>query len=244
LLICSAACNAVLSFVACVNDDIVVLRSGERARATFQRETGGVSQIDRQSASITRSTCSLPALRPKPSRTVKRTRRVGRRRTSTRALAASDVLIRPVCRRLSSSSNSLKHGICPATILQKMQSGSVFNVLPVQALVRREGTSIARPYRLRYLRRQPLYDLPSQQVRRSEQPHRAAAPSWPGLSPLPRSGGFVPLAADSKPLGAVVFLRPERQGAPPPIPYRRAPCAAVVSGSWRRPRRYHTPLLL
>jgi hypothetical protein len=31
---------------------------------------------------------------------------------------------------VSSSSKSLKHGICPATILQKMQLGSVFMHLP------------------------------------------------------------------------------------------------------------------
>jgi hypothetical protein len=64
----------------------------------------------------------------------------------------------------------------------------------------------------------PPRDRPWQQAHRSDQRHRAAVPSQPGLSLLPRPAGLERLAADNSPRGAVVSLRPKPQEAPPPIP--------------------------
>src|SRR5205823_4026680 len=51
------------------------------------------------------------------------------------------------------------------------------------------------------LQRLPRPDRRQQQADHSEQPRRAAVPSWRRLSPLPRLGGLEWLAADNKPPG-------------------------------------------
>src|SRR5262249_38994915 len=86
---------------------------------------------------------------------------------------------------VSSSSNSLKHGVCPATISQKMQSGSDFiyllsvrNRLIANSQAAHsdpsEGTSFTRSYCLSCSVNRDA-DRPSQQAHRTraafEQPH-------------------------------------------------------------------------
>jgi len=68
----------------------------------------------------------------------------------------------------------------------------------------------------------PSRDRNQPQADRSEKPHQAAVPSWPGSSPLPRSVWLGQLSAGNKPPIAAVSLRPELQEVPPPTPFRFA----------------------
>jgi hypothetical protein len=67
------------------------------------------------------------------------------------------------------------------------------------------------------------------QADRTEQPHRAAASSGPGLSPLPRPVGLERHSAGNKRPIAVLPLRPRPSEAPLPIPSRFALHSAVVA---------------
>jgi hypothetical protein len=62
----------------------------------------------------------------------------------------------------------------------------------------------------------PSRDRHQPQADRSEKPHQAAVPSWPGSSPLPRSVWLGQLSAGNKPPIAAVSLRPKPQEVPPP----------------------------
>src|SRR5215471_13528038 len=92
---------------------------------------------------------------------------------------------------VSSSSNSLKHGVCPATISQKMQSGSDFiyllsvrNRLIANSQAAHsdpsEGTSFTRSYCLSKLQCQPRCGSAFAASSSYQSGLRATAPSWPG----------------------------------------------------------------
>src|SRR5215472_12382505 len=69
----------------------------------------------------------------------------------------------------------------------------------------------------------PPRDRHQPQADRSEPPHREASPSCcPGLSSLPRFVGLGRLCVDNKLPNAAVWLRPEPQEVPLPIPSRFA----------------------
>jgi len=81
-------------------------------------------------------------------------------------------------------------------------------------------------------------DRPWQQAHHGDQRHRAAAPSRPGLSPLPRPAGLERLAADNRPLGAAVSLRPKPQAIRSASSHSTSVCPVVppFSLAWGRHR--------
>jgi hypothetical protein len=86
----------------------------------------------------------------------------------------------------------------------------------------------------------PRRHRPWRQAHQSDQRHRVAASSRPGLSPLPRPAGHERLAADNRPLGAAVSLRPKPRSA---SSHSISVCPAVPPRSLAWGGRYHTAFL-